>query len=501
MKLGRNDPCYCGSGKKYKKCCLDKDNLEERERTKADLAPVIQWIYQNDELSNYLDMLIKEYFPDKAVTDKTDIDFYMLLDAFIFDYKIPSYDKTPFELYLKKAKLFSSEREDYEKLLNNIFSVFEVLKVERNTGMKLYDIINNKTYYIKEKKGTQGLKVGIMLNCRLAKIGNSFRIIGPGSYQWPSETIYLLKRFINEQKLKKKDKDISSFSILKIVLKEKHKPKTIDEIKNALKNKLKNLGIKINFNEIDKRINESITAEKAFPEIFKFNFPSNDDYKETLSLVTELWNSYPRKEFDGKSPQEKAEYGPKETMLIQSLFSEGTIKINPDNYSSSKEVKKAFESFKEKWLHKPQKELNGKTPIEVILKERAMLGNPRKDISIQIQLKKTKDFDANKAEKLYFDALAAEKSGNSEKSVDLLQKVVEMYPENYKAWGNMGASYASLGKKEDALKYLKKSLLINPKYKIAKRNLKIIEELSEKELIRKAKEITMLRKLGKKLRI
>src|SRR3989344_1476945 len=25
MKVGRNDPCHCGSGKKYKKCCLDKD--------------------------------------------------------------------------------------------------------------------------------------------------------------------------------------------------------------------------------------------------------------------------------------------------------------------------------------------------------------------------------------------------------------------------------------------------------------------------------------------
>jgi hypothetical protein len=23
-KIGRNDPCHCGSGKKYKKCCLDK---------------------------------------------------------------------------------------------------------------------------------------------------------------------------------------------------------------------------------------------------------------------------------------------------------------------------------------------------------------------------------------------------------------------------------------------------------------------------------------------
>ncbi|MBI9086513.1 MAG: SEC-C domain-containing protein [Desulfobacterales bacterium] len=23
-KIGRNDPCPCGSGKKYKKCCLGK---------------------------------------------------------------------------------------------------------------------------------------------------------------------------------------------------------------------------------------------------------------------------------------------------------------------------------------------------------------------------------------------------------------------------------------------------------------------------------------------
>ena len=24
MKINRNDPCPCGSGKKYKKCCLEK---------------------------------------------------------------------------------------------------------------------------------------------------------------------------------------------------------------------------------------------------------------------------------------------------------------------------------------------------------------------------------------------------------------------------------------------------------------------------------------------
>ena len=27
---GRNDPCHCGSGKKYKQCCLDKDDAASR---------------------------------------------------------------------------------------------------------------------------------------------------------------------------------------------------------------------------------------------------------------------------------------------------------------------------------------------------------------------------------------------------------------------------------------------------------------------------------------
>lgn len=37
--LGRNDPCHCGSGKKYKQCCLPKDEAAEREaRAKAAAA-------------------------------------------------------------------------------------------------------------------------------------------------------------------------------------------------------------------------------------------------------------------------------------------------------------------------------------------------------------------------------------------------------------------------------------------------------------------------------
>ena len=28
-KAGRNDPCPCGSGRKYKRCCLEKDEATE----------------------------------------------------------------------------------------------------------------------------------------------------------------------------------------------------------------------------------------------------------------------------------------------------------------------------------------------------------------------------------------------------------------------------------------------------------------------------------------
>jgi len=41
MSLGRNDPCLCGSGKKYKKCCLPKDEKARHEISEEspDAAP------------------------------------------------------------------------------------------------------------------------------------------------------------------------------------------------------------------------------------------------------------------------------------------------------------------------------------------------------------------------------------------------------------------------------------------------------------------------------
>ena len=42
MSLGRNDPCHCGSGKKYKKCHLNADL--EKARAEKELKTLPQWV-------------------------------------------------------------------------------------------------------------------------------------------------------------------------------------------------------------------------------------------------------------------------------------------------------------------------------------------------------------------------------------------------------------------------------------------------------------------------
>jgi hypothetical protein len=47
MTLGRNEICHCGSGKKYKKCCLlsDEMSLAAAQRKEEDMFE--QWLQED----------------------------------------------------------------------------------------------------------------------------------------------------------------------------------------------------------------------------------------------------------------------------------------------------------------------------------------------------------------------------------------------------------------------------------------------------------------------
>ena len=49
-KIGRNDPCPCGSGKKYKQCCLLKENISPVQKIRDEVKAA----GYSEELSNVL---------------------------------------------------------------------------------------------------------------------------------------------------------------------------------------------------------------------------------------------------------------------------------------------------------------------------------------------------------------------------------------------------------------------------------------------------------------
>lgn len=61
-KIGRNDSCPCGSGKKYKKCCLGRP--QNISAVKSDLYDDINTL---DKLSNSINDLLKKSDFEKAL--------------------------------------------------------------------------------------------------------------------------------------------------------------------------------------------------------------------------------------------------------------------------------------------------------------------------------------------------------------------------------------------------------------------------------------------------
>jgi len=75
QRIGRNDPCLCGSGKKFKKCCvhrveqLEKERLEKLKKSYIEGHPI-----ENEHLQYIHDWFLKQpEYKDFKVIDVTNI--------------------------------------------------------------------------------------------------------------------------------------------------------------------------------------------------------------------------------------------------------------------------------------------------------------------------------------------------------------------------------------------------------------------------------------------
>jgi len=60
MKPGRNDLCPCGSGKKYKNCCMEKDRVLPGETSFDLLMYAEEWILGQPEFEKEFDIAIPD---------------------------------------------------------------------------------------------------------------------------------------------------------------------------------------------------------------------------------------------------------------------------------------------------------------------------------------------------------------------------------------------------------------------------------------------------------
>ena len=97
MAVGRNDPCVCGSGKKYKNCCL-KSNKEKVKISQDPLTQLKSFINEKNGPS-FLSFLDNEY-PQLSFSDKEKAAL-SIYDAGLYSRAEPLFD----ELIVKeKAK-------------------------------------------------------------------------------------------------------------------------------------------------------------------------------------------------------------------------------------------------------------------------------------------------------------------------------------------------------------------------------------------------------------
>jgi hypothetical protein len=80
-KPGRNDPCHCGSGKKYKRCCLPREEVERAEALKQQVLWDEEDDLEADDLPDEYVEDIPPFDPDAVRTVRYERGFVQTLDA------------------------------------------------------------------------------------------------------------------------------------------------------------------------------------------------------------------------------------------------------------------------------------------------------------------------------------------------------------------------------------------------------------------------------------
>lgn len=193
MKISRNAPCPCGSGQKYKKCCLPKDEAQDFtyrriSQTFQSLTGKLMTFAQNTLESEDMNEAIDSFllWGDELDDVNTIDDLSLVMVPWIlfswnlaepdieeldFEISLPA-DTTIAELYTQKraTKIDSLELHVLKAVGRPVFSFYEVTTVFPGNGFACVDILSGSTHRVTDHSASEWLVEGSVFFCAISVI-------------------------------------------------------------------------------------------------------------------------------------------------------------------------------------------------------------------------------------------------------------------------------------------------------------------------------------------
>jgi hypothetical protein len=187
--IGRNEPCPCGSGKKYKKCCLDRDEeFAARQREQMSATPrALDWLAQHypDEMAEAVQF---DYFGDPPEEEMQALEalpphFQEMLQINIGEWTLADArievkgKKVPVrELLLGPGgPLLPAAGKDWlRRLGERSLNLYEVREARPGEGLLLSDLLRPEepAVWVDERGASQSLVRWDVLGARLVRQGS-----------------------------------------------------------------------------------------------------------------------------------------------------------------------------------------------------------------------------------------------------------------------------------------------------------------------------------------
>lgn len=226
MKIGRNAPCPCGSGKKYKKCCLTNENVsndllwrrlgEAYDRLSKSLMNHGRQVFGTDGFVETIDEFFlypEDTVPEELLAVHEQLFFPWYLFNWICDPDDEEGDAAPACLeettiaasYKKSkgAKLDPLERRLIDAIEGRPFTFYEVIDCQPGIGYRVKDFFLGDVIDVKEKMGSENVQKGDLLFGRAATIDAVSMLFGSGSIiirpTWKPYLIHFRKWLTEEE--------------------------------------------------------------------------------------------------------------------------------------------------------------------------------------------------------------------------------------------------------------------------------------------------------------